>query len=186
MNTTESYATTTELLAGLPQVQAAPVQAGQLRWIIRRPDTDVREVLEAGELTAAAGLVGDRWAARCTRKLPSGALNPDTQLTIMNVRMLALLTRDESRWPEAGDNLLVDLDLSQANLPVGQRLRIGSAILEITTEPHNGCAKFSRRFGPEALKFVNSPEGKALHLRGVYAQVVTDGRVRVGDTITKL
>lgn len=186
MNTPECHATTADLLAGLPQVQAAPAQHGQLRGIIRRPDTDVREVLEAGELTAAAGLVGDRWAARCTRRLPSGALNPDTQLTLMNVRMLALLTRDESRWPEAGDNLLVDLDLSQANLPVGQRLRIGSAILEITAEPHNGCAKFSRRFGPEALKFVNSPAGKALHLRGVYAQVVADGHVRVGDTITKL
>ena len=186
MNTTESHAPAAKLTAGLAEIQAAPAQHGQLRWIIRRPDTDVREVLDAGELTAAAGLVGDRWAARCSRKLPSGALNPDTQLTLMNVRMLALLTPDESRWPEAGDNLLVDLNLSRANLPVGQRLRIGSAVLEITAEPHNGCAKFSRRFGPEALKFVNSPEGKALRLRGVYVQVVTDGRVRVGDTITKV
>ena len=104
----------------------------------------------------------------------------------MNSRCLSLVAGDRERWPLAGDNLIVDLDLSETNIAPGQRLKIGEAILEITAKPHNGCAKFSRRFGADALKFVNSPEGKTLRLRGVHAQVVQAGRVSVGDRIEKL
>ena len=86
----------------------------------------------------------------------------------------------------AGDNLFVDLDLSRENLPSGQLLRIGECVIEITEQAHNGCSKFSQRFGAPALKVVNSPAGKQLRLRGVYAKVITAGRVRVGDLITKV
>lgn len=186
MNTPESYVPTAALAAGLLDVQTAPRDAGKVIQIIVRPDRDLRELPGECELTPAEGMRGDRWVRHCTRRLSDGTLNPDTQLTLMNVRLLELLTPDTARWPLAGDNLLVDLDLSHANLPVGQRLRIGEAVVEITVEPHTGCAKFSKRFGPDALKFVNSTEGKALRLRGVNAQVVTAGRVKLGDLITKV
>ena len=104
----------------------------------------------------------------------------------MNTRCLDLVAGSRDRWALAGDNLLVDLDLSEVNLATGQRLKIGEAILEITAKPHTGCSKFSQRFGAEALKFVNSAEGKALRLRGVHAQVIQPGRITVGDRIEKL
>lgn len=186
MPTNEQFATEAELTARLDYLRQAPATRSPVAYIIRRPVTDQRELLETAQLTPAAGMVGDRWAKTCSHRQPDGTLNPDTQITLMSTRMLGLLTADHARWPLAGDNLLADLDLSDTNLPVGQRVRIGTAVLEITERPHTGCAKFSRRFGPEALKFVNSPEGKALRLRGVHAQVVTAGRIKVGDAITKL
>lgn len=178
--------TTAELAAGLPAVRRSPADDGTVAMIVVRPDRDLRELPHAIEISPESGLAGDRWVRHCTRKLPDGRLNPDTQVTLMNSRAAALIAGPEDRWPLAGDNLVVDLDLSMANLPVGQRLRLGDAIIEISPEPHTGCAKFSKRFGPDALAFVNSPEGKQLRLRGVNALVIEAGWVRTGDRIAKL
>jgi MOSC domain-containing protein YiiM len=52
--------------------------------------------------------------------------------------------------------------------------------------PHTGCKKFSSRFGVEAMKFVNSPEGKQLHLRGINAKVIQAGAIQVGDVVEKM
>jgi MOSC domain-containing protein YiiM len=175
-----------ELNLRLPEVRTAPVDRGQLVQIVARPVTEQRELRERSEVTPEAGLPGDRWVNTCSRKLPDGRLNPDSQITIMNTRCLAILTDERDRWPLAGDNLLVDFDLSETNLPAGQRVKIGSAILEITPHPHTGCSKFSSRFGVDALKFVNSPEGKKLRLRGLHAQVVQPGTLAVGDCIEKV
>ena len=184
--TLERHLSAAELAAGLAEVRLAPADHGTLLMIVVRPDREQRELPGRAELTAEAGLVGDRWARHTTRKLPDGRRNPDTQLTLLNARAAALIAGPRERWPLAGDNLVVDLDLSLANLPAGQRLRIGGAVIEITEEPHTGCSKFSRRFGPDALKFVNSPEGRALRLRGVNAMVVQAGGVQLGDRIRKL
>ena len=89
--------------------------------------------------------------------MSDGSANPDAQLTLMNARVVALVAGERERWPLAGDQLYVDLDLSADNLPPGTRLAVGSAVIEVTPEPHTGCAKFSARFGSEALRFVNSP-----------------------------
>ncbi len=186
MHTDEQFPTENELAARLDRLQPAPADGGRVICIVRRPDSEQRELPVEGELTPEDGLVGDRWKRYCTRKMPSGTLNPDTQITIMGTRILEALTDDRERWALAGDNLLVDLDLSHANLAPGQRLQAGTAVLEITAEPHNGCAKFSRRFGPDALRFINSPEGKNQRMRGVHAQVVVAGRVRVGDRLEKI
>lgn len=185
-DTAEHHCSTDELAAGLPEVLRAPANEGTLVAIVVRPDRDLRELPDTGELTPAEGLYGDRWARHCTRRLPDGSPNPDTQLTLMNTRFLSQISRRRECWPLAGDNLLVDLDLSQANLPAGQTLKIGEAIIEISAEPHTGCAKFSKRFGSEALQFVNSPEGRQLRLRGVNARVLQAGRIRVGDRIHKV
>lgn len=182
---TERHLTETELAACLPAARTAPADAGTVVAIVVRPDRERRELPDAGQLTPESGLVGDRWAGHNTRRLPDGRPNPDTQLTLMNTRFLGPVAGGRERWPLAGDNLLVDFDLSESNLPIGQRLKIGDAVLQISAEPHLGCAKFSKRFGVDALKFVNSPEGRQLRLRGVNAQVLQAGQVRIGDRIEK-
>jgi hypothetical protein len=180
------YLSNSELLSGLENIQAAPKDMGVLDLIVIRPQENERIPLAECQLSARLGVHGDDWAVKCWKNLPDGSPHPDVQVTLMNSRCIALLAQDKSRWPLAGDQLYVDLDLSEDNLPVGQRLAIGSAVLQITDQKHTGCAKFSQRFGPDALAFVNSPQGSRLHLRGIYAKVVQDGAIHTGDAVKKI
>ncbi len=139
-----------------------------------------------GQLDKDVGLVGDTWFRRSSSRTADGSPHPDMQLNIMNARVIALLAQDKERWPLAGDQLFIDLDLTERNLPAGTRLALGSAVIEVTSQPHTGCEKFVARFGANATKFVNSPEGKQLRLRGINAKVVQAGTIRVGDLARKL
>lgn len=179
------HLTTQELERGLGDIRLSPQDEGILHLIVRRPSVDQREVLDEGELDLEVGLVGDNWATRGSSSMPDKSSNPLKQLNIMNSRAAALVARTEDRWPLAGDQLFIDLDLSDENLPAGTRLSIGSAVIEITAPPHNGCKKFVARFGLDAMKFVNSEIGKKLHLRGVCARVVRAGTIRKGDAVKK-
>ncbi len=183
---TVKHLTLEELEACLETIRQSPKDNGVLQLIVRRPNTDEREVLDAGRLDPDHGLVGDNWKERGSRSTTDGSANPDLQLTLMNSRVIELLAQDKSRWSLAGDQLFVDFDLSETNVPTGTRLAIGSAVIKITAPPHLGCKKFSARFGQDAMKFVNSHEGKRLHLRGVNAKVVTAGPVRDGDKVIRL
>lgn len=175
-----------ELEAGLGIIRQSPQDNGLLKLIVRRPKVDEREIVNEAELNLEEGLVGDTWKARGSKATPDGSANINAQITLMNMRAIALLAQDESRWALAGDQLFVDFDLSEANIPAGTRIAIGSAILEVSATPHTGCAKFSERFGKDALKFVNSPDGKQLHLRGVNARVVQAGGIQVGNVVRKV
>ena len=175
-----------ELENGLPEILRSPRDRGILRAIVIRPETDVRASLPQCELSPEGGVHGDDWAKGCWMSLPDGRPHPDVQVTIMNARAIALIAEEEARWPLAGDNLLVDLDLSEDNLPPGTRLAIGATLLEITEVPHKGCKKFAARFGVDATRFVNSREGLRLHLRGIYARIVEPGVIAVGDPVQKL
>jgi len=175
-----------ELEVGLVDVGRSPKDNGALEMIVRRPDIGGREILQEGQLDLAEGLVGDSWKARTSKRTPDGSPHPDMQLNLMNSRVVALVSQDRSRWHLAGDQLYVDLDLSEGNLPAGTRLAIGSAVIEVTAQPHTGCSKFVERFGLDAMKFVNSQERKDLHLSGVNARVVRPGVIRAGDTVSKL
>ena len=176
-----------ELEAGLAGIRESPAIEGTVELIVRRPGTDERETVAEGRLTPEDGLVGDDWRARGSRSTPDGSADPECQLTLMNARLIDLLADgDREAWPLAGDQLYVDLDLSVANLPAGTRLGVGTAVVEVTAPPHTGCAKFSARFGSPALRFVNSPEGRALRLRGMNARVVQPGEARPGDAIRRL
>jgi len=170
----------------LPHIRQSPQHEGTLALIVRRPQVDAREVLAEAELNTVEGLAGDTWNKRRSSRTADGSPHPDMQLNLMNVRVVEAVAGSMKRWPLAGDQLYVDLDLSQENLPPGTRLSIGSAVIEITPQPHTGCGKFSARFGVDALKFVNSPQGRSLGLRGVNAKVITPGRVRAGDVVRKL
>jgi hypothetical protein len=177
--------TTVELEGALEQIAAAPRYEGVLDLIVRRPGIDRREVMPVGQLAIEEGLVGDSWAVRGSSRTADGTSHPDMQLTLAGSRLVDLVAQGRDRWALAGDQLYVDLDLSEANLPAGTRLSIGTAVIEITTQPHKGCAKFVARFGADAMKFVNSPMGRAMRLRGVYARVVQPGEIRTGDIVRK-
>jgi hypothetical protein len=180
------HLTAAELEAGLDEIRRAPKDAGVLELMVRRPRINEREVINEGELHLVEGLVGDSWNRRRSSSTPDGSPNPLMQLNIMNARVVALVAQDRDRWPLAGDQLFLDMDLSAENLPAGTRLSLGSAVIEVTPPPHLGCQKFVARFGLEAMKFVNSPLGKQLHLRGINAKVVQAGMIRVGDVARKI
>lgn len=162
---------------------ASPRDGGRLEMIVARPELGARRVLARGELDYAVGLVGDNWLARGSASTADGSANPDAQITIMNSRMIDALAADRDDWPLAGDQLFIDLDLSEENLPAGQRIAIGAAVLEITPMPHTGCAKFTERFGHDAIRFVNSPEGRQQRRRGLNARVVQPGAINVSDEV---
>jgi MOSC domain-containing protein YiiM len=177
--TATRHLTADELRAGLDHVRESPHDDGTVEMIVRRPRLDERELLAEGQLDPLQGLVGDYWHSR-------DAARPDRQITLMNARLTALVARQKERWALAGDQLYVDFDLSVENLPPGTRLAVGGAVLEVSAAPHTGCDKFMARFGRDAVLFVNSPEGKALRLRGLNARVVQPGVVRTGDPVRKL
>mgnify|MGYP000051507233 CR=1 FL=1 len=185
MELLSDHLSTESLQASITHVSAAPRDAGSLALIVRRPAVGAREILAVGELDPLVGLVGDTWDTRSSIRTTDGSPHPDMQLTLMNARFTAVLAGAPERWSLAGDQLYVDFDLSHEALPAGSRLAIGSAIVEITDQPHTGCAKFTQRFGLDALRFVNSPEGTALRLRGANARVVSAGTINVGDTVRR-
>ena len=170
---------------GLDEIRRAPSQVGTVELIVRRPEVEAREVMSEAQVDLVDGLVGDCWRTRGSSSTKDGAANPDAQITVMNARVTALVARDPTRWPLAGDQLYVDLDLSAENLPPGTRLEVGDATLEVTAQPHLGCGKFVKRFGVDAMKFVNSDVGRELNLRGINTRVVSPGTVRTGDPIRR-
>jgi hypothetical protein len=178
--------TAAALEAGLDHIRRSPRDAGTLELIVCRPAVEAREVLEEGELDLVDGLVGDTWRVRGSSHTGDGSSHRGRQLTVMNARVIALLAHHPDHYALAGDQLYVDLDLSQDNLPPDTRLRLGSAVIKVTDQPHRGCAKFSQRFGVEALRFVNSEVGTQLRLRGLNAQIVEPGMIRRGGEIRKI
>ncbi len=184
-----AHRTLEELQAFLPALRARPRDRGTLELVVRRPSPGEREVLDEGELDLALGLVGDTWVERASTRTTDGGPHPDMQLNVMSAPLVALLAGDPDRRPLAGDQLYLDLDLSHENLPAGSRLVIGDpqvrgAVIEVTEQPHHGCAKFVERFGAEAMRFVNGSVGRPLRLRGLNARVVVPGRVRPGDPVS--
>ncbi len=173
-----------ELRAGLDLVRAAPRDAGVVALVVCRPGVDERAVVERAELTPGDGVVGDTWRARGSRHTDDGSAEVARQVTIMSARAITLFAGAREHWPLAGDQLYVDLDLSEDRLPAGSWLRAGDALLEVSTAPHTGCAKFAARFGTAAARLVRTPEGRALRLRGLNASVREAGWVAVGDAVT--
>lgn len=180
------HRTTDELASALDAIRAAPRERGLIELITRRPAPGDREILDEATLDPQLGLVGDGWPVRPSSRTKDRSPHPEMQLTIMSVRVIAAIAGERDAWPLAGDQLFADFDLGSENVPPGTRLAIGGALVEVTEQPHTGCAKFLARFGSEAARWINTPLGRALNLRGVNARVLTGGVVRRGDAIAKL
>jgi hypothetical protein len=186
MESTVKHLTMQELEAALDHLREAPKDEGLLQLIVCRPAVDERQILDMAELDPVKGLIGDNWVGRGSSRTPDGSPHPEMQINIMNSRVTALVAHDKERWPLAGDQLYLDMDLSKENLPAGARIQVGSAVLEVSHLPHTGCHKFVARFGLDAMKFVNSAIGKELCLRGINAKVVQAGVVKVGEVAKKV
>ena len=177
-------ASTEQLDTLIDRISAAPTDVGTVELVVARPARGERLVLESAELRPGIGLVGDNYLERGSSKLGGGPADPLAELNVMSARALeAVAGQDRERWPLAGDQLIVEFDLSEANCPVGTQLTVGSAVIEVTAKPHNGCVKFADRYGVEAARWVNSR--KDLRLRGICAVVVEAGRVAPGDSISR-
>jgi hypothetical protein len=170
---------------GLDEIRRAPSTLGTVELIAVRPSDGERQVVDEASADVDLGIIGDNWSTRTNRHTSDRRPDPKAQVTIMSARAAALFSPNPARWPQAGDQLYVDFDLGESNVPAGTRLAVGAAVLEVTDKPHNGCAKFRRRFGEQALRLVNSPEGRQLHLRGINTTVVRSGLIRRGDTVRK-
>jgi hypothetical protein len=175
-----------ELDAGLQDILASPKDNGEVQAIMIRPISEQRRDVEHCDVSLARGVHGDHWEKGCWMTTDDGKPHPDVQICIMNSRCIGLIAGERTNWPPAGDNLFVDIDLSPANLAPGQRVKAGSAILEITDTPHNACDKFVERYGRDAAVFVNTGAGREHRLRGIYARVVKEGRITVGDRFVKV
>lgn len=174
------------LEAGVQEVRRSPTDDGRLEMIVIRPGPGEREVREEAVLDHEHGVVGDTWKDRGSSRTPDGSSDPAKQVTLISSRAVDLVAGSRDRWPLAGDQLYVDLDLGGENLPPGTRLAIGSAVVEVSAAPHTGCHLFAERFGMDAARFVNSQVGRELNLRGINARVITPGVVRTGDAVRKV
>ena len=184
--TTDEHLSADKLEQGIDHILASPSEVGTLKLIVLRPDVDQRETPEEGRLDTEQGLVGDNWSTRGSRSTADGSAHPEMQLNIMNARVIGLLAQTLDRWSLAGDQLFLDMDLSDDNLPPGTQLALGDAIIEVTEPPHTGCKKFAARFGVDAMVFVNSGRGRKLNFRGINAKVIQSGDIEVGDVARKL
>jgi hypothetical protein len=176
----------TQLETRLAELGDSPQDNGVIAMIVARPEIDERRVVEQAELHPVEGLIGDNWLARGSRYTDDGNAMLGAQIAIMNSRVIQSIAQDRSRWSLAGDQLFVDMDLSVDNLSPGQCLAVGFAVLEITDIPHAGCAKFTERYGHDAIRFVNSREGQHKRRRGIYARVIQPGVIRRGDALSKI
>jgi MOSC domain-containing protein YiiM len=187
METQVQHVTALTLESGLDDVLASPSDNGRLESIVVRPRTNERETVNVAVLNPETGIDGDKWVEDSFYRLKGGKSDPRCQVSIMNARFLRQIAGKEDAMCLAGDNLIVDFDLSEANAPTGTQLSIGrEVVIEISDVKHTGCSKFARRYGQEARAFANNKRGTALHLRGRYASIVRGGTIRVGDTVKKL
>jgi hypothetical protein len=182
----ETERTVEDLEAAYAAHPAAPRDEGTVAWLVRRPVSLAREVVERAELCPERGLVGDCWPSKPSKRTAGGSPHPEMQLTLMNTAVTEVIAGPKEAWAAAGDQVYVDFDLSEESLPAGTRLQLGSAIIEITAEEHLGCGKFHERFGSAALRWVNGKERRAQRLRGVNAKIVQAGEVAVGDRLQRI
>lgn len=180
------HATRSELNSALPSVLDAPKNGAKVELLCRRPDRNQRDFTDHLRLTQAGGIEGDYEMKKPWLTLPDGSPDPRIQVSILPKRVLDLVWRDRENVAYPGDTIIADLNVTLDNMPVGTRLQVGGAVLEVSDVWNEGCAKWKVRMGREAYDWTSAPEHEALRLRGIYCSIVGDGMVRIGDTITKI
>lgn len=176
--------TADELNASLPHIGAAPKDDAPVTGLCLRPGVGLRDHPDRLVLTRTDGIIGDRWRARPWLRLPDGTPHPAIQVSILPQRVLDLVWQDRSQ-PHPGDPVIADFDTSEANLPVGTILRIGTALIKVSDVFNDGCVKWKLRYGVDAKNWITTEGHPALRLRGILCSVEKDGEVRIGDLISK-
>ena len=157
--------------SSLAKLLAAPVRPGRVIWLGLRPERRAEmTVVQAVELERARGVVGDHY-----RRLDGAR-----QVTLIgeeNLRAVAAyLGRDAPISPGLVRRNIVVAGLNLLALKE-RRFRIGEALLETTGECHP-CSRMEESLGVGGY---NAMRGQG----GITARVIEDGRVFVGDAVTR-
>ena len=181
-----SYATREDLYNALPEIMAAPKTGAAIEMLCLRPERNLRRFVGEIEVTRAWGIPGERWAKQPWLTLEDGRPHPGIQICILPKRVLDLVWRDRENTEHPGDTFIVDMNLSEANLPTGQLLQAGSAVLRVSGVFNEACIKWKARYGAEAKDWVTAPGHPELRLRGILCSVERDGCIRNGDLLSKI
>jgi hypothetical protein len=179
------HVTTAECEAALSHILDASSEAA-VEVLCHRADDGERDFREFLNLSVATGIEDERWMKRPWLTLEDGSPDPRIQVSILQKRVLDLCWRDRDNVVFPGDTMIVDMDLSHKNLPVGTRLQAGTAVLEVSDKFNDACAKWKVRHGRESYDWINQPEHIEYRLRGVLCKIVQDGTVRLGDVLQKI
>jgi hypothetical protein len=180
------HPTADDLAAAMPDVLEAPKSGGAVEFLCFRPGYGERRFVDSLTVTRAQGIPGERWGTAPWLKLPDGTGHPGIQVSILPRRVLDLVWRDRETQLHPGDTFVADLDTSEANLPEGQLIAVGTAVLRVSEVFNDGCAKWKVRYGEAAYTWVRAPEHRPLRLRGVLCSVETDGVIKLGDKVRVL
>ncbi|MBC2607698.1 MOSC domain-containing protein [Pelagicoccus albus] len=164
----------------------APKDDAPILTLCVRPNEGEREFVKTLSLDPEQGVVGDRWIRKTWIYTPDGKPDPRIQVCILGSRVLQLIRRDPDGMTYPGDNIIADMDFSEMNMPVGQLLQVGSAVIEVSDVFNTACSKWNVRHGKESIKWINLPENKPHRLRGVLCKVVKAGEVSLTDKIRKV
>ena len=181
-----TQATKAELDGAIPHIMAAPKSGAAIEMLCYRPAYNQRDFVETLDLTQARGISGERWETSPWLKLEDGTGHPGIQVSILQKRVLDLVWHDRENTVHPGDTFIADMDMSEENLPVGQLLRVGGAVLRVSDVFNDGCVKWKARYGAAAKAWVTEPGHPELRLRGVLCSIVQDGPISNGDLLTKI
>ena len=178
--------TRADLDHAIGDILAAPKTGAAITMLCLRPDIGERQFVDEITVTRAQGIPGERWATRPWIRQSDGSPHPGIQISILSKRVLDLVWTDRNRQIHPGDTFIVDMDLSEQNLPVGQLLAVGSAVLRVSDVFNDGCAKWKKHYGDPAFHWVRDPQNRPHRLRGILCSVEKDGKFRAGDLLNKL
>lgn len=167
--------------AALPFVLAAPRDDAPIALLCTRPALGQRAFPASIRLTKAEGIPGERWLTQSWLRLPDGRPDPRNQVSLLPSRVMDIAWQNRDTAPHPGDPIVADLDMTEANLPVGTLIGVGSAVLRVSDVPNLGCVKWKVRYGSDALAWVAADP--ALRLRGVLCSVEQDGEVTLNDRL---
>ncbi|WP_136685177.1 hypothetical protein [Falsirhodobacter xinxiangensis] len=173
--------TTDDLNAALPHILAAPKDAAPVTCLCFRPGYGLRTFPGSLTLTRDGGIPGERWTKAPWLKLADGSPDPRIQVSILPKRVMDLVCEGGLH---PGDPVIADLDVTEANMPVGTLLQLGSAVVRVSDAFNDGCVKWKVRYGADAKNWI--VQDPSLRLRGILCSIEQDGEVALGDTIRKL